>query len=446
MNAGQTADAAIATWREMSAALCPILGMTGVARLYKRSLSLTRPAYPCLETVLREALAPADFGALHQALSQQSDTEAAAASTTLFQTFCALLARLIDPSLTVRTWDTGECHLFLSPSSLVTPSPEAASPAMDQRVRSQNLFGQLREANEKLVLAALNAQDLQAAAEAALQHHIASLAILAHELRNVLAPIQTATHLLKQIRHTEDPLLTRLQSIIERQVGQMGRLVGDLLDGSRASTGTFRLERCQLDLTEVLKQALSSCQGAFDLRRQQVAFRLPCGTVLVYGDPVRLVQVFVNLFDNASKYTPEGGEIEIDITKCGPMVEVTVSDNGIGISADVLPHVFNLFVRDVSPCRASADGLGIGLAVVRELVEAHGGIATAQSAGRAHGSKFAVTLPMVDEGAVDTSLSRGVKRSIAPCMGVGRNLVHDPSARSPLDALAAVSQIGSGIN
>ncbi|RPI46173.1 MAG: diguanylate cyclase [Betaproteobacteria bacterium] len=283
------------------------------------------------------------------------------------------------------------------------PRRGAASFARGRAGHSQDPFRQLREANEELVLAALTAQELQAAAEATLHRQIASLAILTHELRNVLAPIQTAANLLKQIRNMREPLLPRLQAVIERQTEHMGRLVGDLLDGSRASTGRFRLERCLVELTSVIAQALDSCRWAFDLRRQQVAIHLPSGPLRICGDPVRLVQVFVNLLDNASKYTLEGGEIEIDVARCGQMVEVIVSDNGIGISADVLPHVFDLFVRDAPVRGIRSDGLGIGLAVVRELVEAHGGTVTAESAGRALGSKFIVALPMVDSGAVDTT-------------------------------------------
>ncbi len=300
------------------------------------------------------------------------------------------------------THDARVYDLVSTPPPFPAPRPAAASLATDPGARSQDLFGQLREANEGLVLAALSAQELKAAAEAALDRQLASLAILTHELRNVLAPILTAAQLLKQVRSIDEPLLPRLQAVIERQAGHMGRLVGDLLDGSRASTGTFRLERSLLDLTDVLNQALGGCRRAFDLRRQQVALRLPPSALPMCGDPVRLVQVFVNLFDNASKYTPDGGRIEIDVARCGPMVEVAVSDNGIGISADVLPHVFDLLVRDTHRHGASADGLGIGLAVVRELVAAHGGTATAESAGRGQGSKFVVALPMVDGGGAAT--------------------------------------------
>jgi signal transduction histidine kinase len=256
-------------------------------------------------------------------------------------------------------------------------------------------FRELREANEELVLAALSAQELQAAAEMALRREMESLATLAHELRHPLAPILTAAALLKRIR-IEDPLLPRIQSVIERQVTHMARLVDDLLDKSRLSTGKFRLDRCRVDMAAILEQAVETSRPAMERRRQQFKLELPSHALPVHGDPARLVQIFINLLHNACKFTPEGADITMSAAARGNEVKISVSDSGIGITAEALPHIFDLFAQDAHPLERSNDGLGIGLAVVRELVEAHDGTVTGSSIGSGSGSTFVVTLPMLD--------------------------------------------------
>jgi diguanylate cyclase (GGDEF)-like protein len=276
-------------------------------------------------------------------------------------------------------------------------NPDARERVMIRRAEAPEQparFEELREANEKLVLAALNAQELQAAAETALRREIGSLATLAHELRHPLAPILTAAGVMKRVC-VGDPLLPRIQAVIERQAVHMARLVDDLLDQSRMSTGKLRLDRCEVEMATVLEQAVETCRPAIDRRRQQFKLQLPPCPLQVYGDRFRLVQIFVNLLHNACKYTPEGGMISISVAARGDRIEIVVSDDGVGITAEALPHVFDLFVQDAHGLAMSDnDGLGIGLAVVRELVEAHDGSVTAASAGR--GSTFVVTLPMLD--------------------------------------------------
>jgi signal transduction histidine kinase len=257
-------------------------------------------------------------------------------------------------------------------------------------------ISELREANEELVLAALSAQELQAAAELALRRELGSLATLAHELRNPLAPILVAASLLNRIR-AQDPMLPRIQGVIERQAIHMARLVDDLLDKSRLITGRFRLDRCRVELASTLEQAVETCRPAMDVRHQQIDLRLPRQALSVHGDRTRLVQIFVNLLHNACKYTPENGMISIGATIRSNEIEISVSDNGIGITADALPHIFELFVQDARGLTLSNDGLGIGLAVVRELVQAHGGNVTASSPGSDSGSTFVVTLPLLGE-------------------------------------------------
>lgn len=251
-----------------------------------------------------------------------------------------------------------------------------------------------QEANEHLLLAALDAQQLQCDAELARRRQTEFLAMIAHELRNPLAPISNAAALLGMLPTEE--LLPRLQAIIERQVVHMSRLVSDLLDVSRANTGKLRLERVPTDLGGIIEQAADACRPTMDARRQRFDVRLLARVLEVNGDPVRLTQVFSNLFDNASKYTPVGGEIELSVAVVDDAVVTTVSDNGIGISADALPHVFAPFAQDAQAIGFNGFGLGIGLTVVRELVEAHGGHVVARSAGSGQGSRFEVTLPLAE--------------------------------------------------
>jgi diguanylate cyclase (GGDEF)-like protein len=252
----------------------------------------------------------------------------------------------------------------------------------------------LRDANEQLVMAALNAQELELHAREAHRQQIKFMAMVAHELRNPLTPIRLAASLLID-RQTNDELsLARLQVIIDDQVTHMSRLIGDLLDGSRISTGKLRLERSSVELVGVLRLVIEACRPAMESRDQQMTIKLPTEPLHFYGDRVRLTQIFTNLLDNASKYTPRGGVIVLEMVVRDQSLVVVVSDNGIGISAQTLPHIFDLFVQDARAIDHASSGLGIGLAVVRELVEAHHGTVSVTSAGRNLGSEFIVTLPM----------------------------------------------------
>ena len=253
---------------------------------------------------------------------------------------------------------------------------------------------QLQEANENLVLAALTAQELQAAAEHAQARQMEVLAVVAHELRTPLAPIRSAAALLGRGR-ADEPLLHRVQGVIERQVTHMARLVGDLLDVSRAQTGKFDLKRQTVDMADLINQAVYACRPAMDARLQHFGVFVPSGALAVDGDPVRLTQILCNLLDNASKYTQVGGEIGLSVTAAEDVIVMTVSDNGIGITAEALPRIFEPFVQDKHAIGFSGSGLGLGLTVVRELVEAHGGSVIARSLGSGFGSQFVVTLPLI---------------------------------------------------
>jgi signal transduction histidine kinase len=244
-----------------------------------------------------------------------------------------------------------------------------------------------------LVLAALGAQDLQAAAEEAQRRQTELLAVVAHELRDPLTPIRTAVALLGRVQEGEASL-SEIRAIIERQVVHMSRLVDDLLDVSRVKTGKLRLERRTVDMAGIIIAAIDACQPAIAARRQRFEVQLPSGAFELYGDPVRLVQVVSNLLDNASKYTPDGGEIGLSMVVIADAVVMTVSDSGIGITPEALPRIFEPFVQESHAIGFNGAGLGIGLTVVRELVEAHGGQVVASSAGTGLGSEFIVILPL----------------------------------------------------
>jgi signal transduction histidine kinase len=246
---------------------------------------------------------------------------------------------------------------------------------------------------QQLADARSDARLVEAVAAEAHRRQVMFLATVAHELRNPLMPLRLAAVMLDRAR-TDDVAHARLQATITGQVAQMTRLIGDLLEGSRISTGNFRLERTVIDLEGVLDRAIETSQPGMEARRHVFQRSVASGPVMVLGDAVRLVQVFGNLLENASKYTLEGGALSLHVAVQGHGVVVTIRDNGIGITEQALPHVFDMFVRDVHATEVNEGGLGIGLAVVRELVKAHEGTVTAVSAGKNQGSEFAVMLPL----------------------------------------------------
>ncbi len=217
------------------------------------------------------------------------------------------------------------------------------------------------------------------------------LAMLAHELRNPLAPIATAAHLLK-VKPADVENVERAAAIITRQVRHMTALVDDLLDVSRVTRGLVEVERVPVEMKAVLGNAVEQVRPLIESRGHQLATRMVPGDVYVLGDRNRLVQVMANLLNNAAKYTPINGSLSLNLL-VGEDVEVRVADNGIGIDAELLPHVFDLFTQgDRTPDR-SQGGLGLGLALVKSMVELHEGRVMAESQGPGEGSEFTVTLP-----------------------------------------------------
>jgi signal transduction histidine kinase len=249
---------------------------------------------------------------------------------------------------------------------------------------------------DRLATALEQVHELEDAAAQAHRRQVAFLATVAHELRNPLMPLRLAAMMLGKAR-TDEVAFAKLQATIERQVAQLTRLIGDLMDGSRISTGNYRLERTMVDIDTVLRRVIETCTPALDARGHRFTYQPPAEPAVVLGDQGRLVQVFCNLIENSVKYTPEGGVVTLRAERRADVAVVSVSDDGIGITAIALPQVFNMFVRDAH-ATAFHEGLGIGLSVVRDLVKAHEGTVVATSGGADCGSEFTVTLPLASAG------------------------------------------------
>jgi signal transduction histidine kinase/ActR/RegA family two-component response regulator len=223
------------------------------------------------------------------------------------------------------------------------------------------------------------------------------LAVLSHELRNPLAPLVTGLELLRDQlgAHPDlDPRVLRTRAIMERQVQHLTRLVDDLLDISRISSGKIELRNAAIDVRDVIEQAIATSRPLIEQHQHALTCALPPQRLIVEGDSVRLVQVVSNLLNNAARYTPKQGRIEISVARVGEQIEIRVRDNGRGIAPDFLSQVFDTFAQEQ---RERAGGLGLGLTVVRRIVSLHGGSVEALSEGRERGSEFIVRLPLASD-------------------------------------------------
>ena len=227
------------------------------------------------------------------------------------------------------------------------------------------------------------------------------LATLGHELRNPLAPLLTGLELLKAAR-IQDSRVTHTTGIMERQVKHLIRLVDDLLEVSRITRGLIDIQREPLDLDTILQSAVDTTRPACEASNHELLLELPAERVPVAGDVVRLTQVFSNLLTNACKYTNPGGRIVVTLEHDGNRARVSVRDNGIGIPADQLGTIFDMFTQVDRSNRRAQGGLGIGLTLVRSLIDLHGGSVEARSAGPGTGSEFIVNLPIRASGRVRT--------------------------------------------
>ena len=218
------------------------------------------------------------------------------------------------------------------------------------------------------------------------------LAVMSHELRNPLAPMAMIVPLLEK-RCSEDPEALHLVGILRRQTSHMTRLVNDLLDVARIDRGSLRVEKSHLELRAIIESALETSAVNMAERGHEVRFRAPDESIWLYADGVRLAQAIANLLNNAAKFTPSGGLVTVTLEREQGYAVIRVSDNGVGISKEALPGIFTMFRRGNESDKAAYNGLGIGLSLVRNLVQLHGGTVEAASAGPGCGSEFTIRLP-----------------------------------------------------
>jgi PAS domain S-box-containing protein len=260
------------------------------------------------------------------------------------------------------------------------------------------------------------------------------LAMLGHELRNPLAAIRHVTELMRRTGQA-DPNYGQRCEMLGRQVQQMARLVDDLLDASRITQGKITLRQEPLEFMAIVARAIETTRSAINAREHRLSVVMPEEPIRIRGDLTRLVQVFSNLLNNAAKYTPPGGQISVTANASGGHVELRVQDNGVGIAPQLLPRVFDLFSQADQTIERSEGGLGVGLALVRRIVELHAGRAEAFSAGPGAGSEFVVRLPVFDE----TRSDDGSPTQVAP-VRPKRILVVDDN-RDAAESLAALLRL-----
>jgi signal transduction histidine kinase/CheY-like chemotaxis protein len=277
-----------------------------------------------------------------------------------------------------------------------------------------SLVQQQQDANQHLVLATLDARDQQRSAEAANARQIEFLAMLAHELRNPLQPMVMANDLLAA--HVGlDPIIAKVHDVNARQIARMARLVDDLLDASRVSSGKITLQLATVLLSDIFSDAVETASPGIERRLQRLEVRLPAIPVTIYGDRIRLAQLFANLLINASKFTQEYGHIDVIARFVDNMVEVHVIDDGAGISPELQPFIFDLFTQGYRSLERAQGGLGIGLSLVRTITQLHGGSATIDSEGTGKGSTFIIKLPLSGEHSNAPDTGESAAPAPAPC-------------------------------
>jgi PAS domain S-box-containing protein len=230
------------------------------------------------------------------------------------------------------------------------------------------------------------------------RHKTEFLATLAHELRNPLAPIQNSLNIL-HAANDATPSAYRLYEMMERQVGNLVRLVDDLLEMSRISTGKIELRRDIVDLTAVIRSAVETSRPLIDAAGHELNLSLPPEPLAVDVDPMRISQVLANLLNNAAKYTKPGGKIWLTAAKAADSAQMSLRDNGVGIPGNMLPEIFDMFTQIDRDRKQAQGGLGIGLALAKKLIEMHGGAIEARSNGPGEGSEFLIRLPLAHKNA-----------------------------------------------
>lgn len=274
------------------------------------------------------------------------------------------------------------------------------------------------------------------AAEAAMRQAEESkdrfLATLSHELRNPLAPIRAAAQLI-HLKAKADPELRHSSAMIDRQLAHMVRLLEDLLDVSRISSDKLELRKEPLVLGTVIRAATEASLPLITVARHELNVRMPDEVIHLYGDPVRLAQVFSNVLNNAAKYMAPGGRIDVRAERDGDRVKVSIKDRGVGIEREAMPRLFDMFWQALPDGHRTEGGLGIGLALARALVELHGGSIEAHSAGAGQGSEFVVTLPLIGDPVAAASDARREELTASK-----RSIVVVDDLRDSADSLATL--------
>jgi two-component system, sensor histidine kinase len=298
----------------------------------------------------------------------------------------------------------------------------------EARERTDRIADELRLANERLQQEIGERRQMETTLREADRRKDEFLAMLAHELRNPLAPIHNAAKLL------ETPaMLAQARGIIERQVAHLTRLVDDLLDVSRITRRQIRLELRPVDLQTVIDHAIEAARPLIDQRGHRLEVAVPETRLRVNGDLTRLSQIVLNLLNNSAKYMQTGGRIALTLRRDGDEAAISVRDEGMGISAELLPHVFELFTQANRTLERSEGGLGVGLTLVRELAGMHGGSVDVVSSGPGQGSEFVLHLPLLPEQEADVCTETPAAARQPPRSGL-RVLIVDDS-RDVADSL-----------
>jgi signal transduction histidine kinase len=319
-----------------------------------------------------------------------------------------------------------------------------------QRRELRQVNRSLAEANSRLALANSTLQveknreleQLNSTLREANRHKDEFLAMLAHELRNPLAPIHNAVQLMR-IAQLPPAQLVWAREVIERQVGHLTKLVDDLLDVSRITRGKINVVRESIELATVVERAVETVQPMLVLQRHELTVKIDPEPLLLDGDLTRLTQIVGNILSNAIKYTDDGGRIELIAGSIGDHVEIRIRDNGIGIEPEVLPLVFDLFAQASQLNGRSQTGLGIGLALAKRLAEMHGGDVQASSDGPGKGSEFVVRLPRKkNDGVAATAHAAEVPASEPTMSMAARRILLADDNRDALETLARLLQLG----
>ena len=299
---------------------------------------------------------------------------------------------------------------------------------------------ELERANRSLQSEVAERARAEQALKEADRHKDEFLAMLAHELRNPLAPILNAVQLMR-MKPMPDAQLSRSRDVIERQLSHLTRLVDDLLDVARITRGRINLSPEPIELAALIARAVETVQPLIQERGHEFTTEIPAGTLRVNADPLRLTQALGNVLGNAAKYTERGGRITLSVCRQGADVEIRVRDTGIGIPAEVLPRIFDLFTQLDRRSDHSHTGLGIGLALVRRLLQMHDGTISAHSEGTGRGSEFLIRLPLLLETTQSTNGSQSSARTDDAPPVRRRILVADDNADA-LETLATVLELG----